>query len=322
LQAELIDDLLDISRILRGKLTLSIRPVDLGATIQAAIETVRLAAQAKSIQMHTMLETNLGKVSGDPSRLQQVIWNLLSNAIKFTDVGGSIDIRLERLGSQALITVSDTGKGIQPDFLPYVFDYFRQADSTTTRNVGGLGLGLAIVRHLVELHGGTVEAQSQGIDQGATFIVKLPLIPTQPLANQDSEQSEQSLDLNGIKILVVEDNADTREFTTCLLKEYGASVTAVASASEALITFTKSQPDLLLSDIGMPDIDGYMLIQQVRTLAPEQGGEIPAIALTAYAGECDHQQALKVGFQKHISKPVEARKLVAAITDLVSAKLN
>ncbi|MFN6538740.1 MAG: ATP-binding protein [Nostoc sp. EkiNYC01] len=322
LQAELIDDLLDISRILRGKMSLNICPVDLKSTIQAAMETVHLAAQAKSIEIQTILETNLGQVSGDASRLQQVIWNLLSNAIKFTDVGGRVDIRLERVGSQALITVSDTGQGIDPNFLPYMFDYFRQADSTTTRKVSGLGLGLAIVRHLVELHGGTVKAQSQGINQGATFIVKLPLMPTQPLTIQDNQQSKQSLDLNGIKILVVEDDADTREFTTCLLEECGASVTSVASASEALITFTKSHPDLLLSDIGMPDIDGYMLMQQVRTLPSEQGGQIPAIALTAYAGEFDYQQALRVGFQKHISKPVEAKKLVAAITDLVGEKLK
>ncbi|WP_099067379.1 hybrid sensor histidine kinase/response regulator [Nostoc linckia] len=320
LQAELIDDLLDISRILRGKLNLNIRPVDLGLTIQAAIEIVRLAAQAKSIQIQTMVSTNTVQVLGDPSRLQQVIWNLLSNAVKFTEVGGRIEIRLERLDSQALITVSDTGKGIHPDFLPYVFDYFRQADSTTTRRFGGLGLGLAIVRHLVELHGGTVEAQSQGINHGATFIVRLPLMPTQILTKQDSKQPEQSLDLKGIKILVVEDDTDTREFTTCLLEEYGASVTAVTSASEALITFGEFQPDLLLSDIGMPDIDGYMLMQQVRTLPPEQGGKIPAIALTAYAGEFDYQQALRVGFQRHISKPVKAKKLVEAITDLVGVK--
>lgn len=320
LQAELIDDLLDISRILRGKLNLNIRPVDLGLTIQAAIEIVRLAAQAKSIQIQTMVSTNTVQVLGDPSRLQQVIWNLLSNAVKFTEVGGRIDIRLERLDSQALITVSDTGKGIHPDFLPYVFDYFRQADSTTTRRFGGLGLGLAIVRHLVELHGGSVQAQSQGINHGATFIVRLPLMPTQILTKQDSKQPEQSLDLKGIKILVVEDDTDTREFTTCLLEEYGASVTAVTSASEALITFGEFQPDLLLSDIGMPDIDGYMLMQQVRTLPPEQGGKIPAIALTAYAGEFDYQQALRVGFQRHISKPVKAKKLVEAITDLVGVK--
>ncbi|WP_260447055.1 ATP-binding protein [Nostoc sp. 2RC] len=320
LQAELIDDLLDISRILRGKLNLNIRPVDLGLTIQAAIEIVRLAAQAKSIQIQTMVSTNIVQVFGDPSRLQQVIWNLLSNAVKFTEVGGRIDIRLERLDSQALITVSDTGKGIHPDFLPYVFDYFRQADSTTTRRFGGLGLGLAIVRHLVELHGGSVQAQSQGINHGATFIVRLPVMPTQILTKQDSKQPEQSLDLKGIKILVVEDDTDTREFTTCLLEEYGASVTAVTSASEALITFGEFQPDLLLSDIGMPDIDGYMLMQQVRTLPPEQGGKIPAIALTAYAGEFDYQQALRVGFQRHISKPVKAKKLVEAITDLVGVK--
>jgi CheY-like chemotaxis protein len=217
----------------------------------------------------------------------------------------------------AQIQVSDTGKGISPDFLPHVFDYFRQADSTTTRKFGGLGLGLAIARNLVELHGGTVHAESPGVGQGATFTVRLPLMPTSPKMNQDSRQSEQSLDLNGIKLLVVDDDASAREYFTFLLELHGANVTAVASAGEAFAALTESKPDVLLSDIGMPEVDGYMLIQQVRTLPPEQGGQIRAIALTAYAGEINYQQALSAGFQRHISKPVEPAKLIEVIANLV-----
>ena len=316
LQAELIEDLLDVSRILQGKLSLNVAPVALASTIQAAMETVRLAAEAKSIQMHTRLEPEVGVVSGDASRLQQVVWNILSNAIKFTPPGGRVDIRLERMGSQAQITVSDTGKGIPVDFLPYVFDYFRQADATTTRNFGGLGLGLAIVRHLVELHGGTVQAESPGEGQGATFIVRLPLLPSQPQSDWDSKQPEPSLDLQGVEILVVDDDADTREFVAFLLEQYGARVRAVGSAEMALTALSQAVFDVLLSDIGMPDVDGYMLIQKVRTLPPEQGGQIRAIALTAYAGEINYQQAIAAGFQSHISKPVEPAELVAIVTSL------
>jgi signal transduction histidine kinase len=316
LQSELIEDLLDVSRILQGKLSLNVVPVNLAATITAAMETVRLAAEAKSIQLQAVLEPNVGQVSGDSTRLQQVGWNLLSNAVKFTPEGGQINIRLEHIGSNAQITVSDTGKGIHPDFLPYVFDYFRQADAATTRRFGGLGLGLAIVRHLVELHGGTVEVESPGSEQGATFTVRLPLMSTQPITNQDSKLLDLSLDLSGIKILVVDDDTDTREFIAFLLEEYGARVTAVSSAHEALVALNQSKPDVLLSDIGMPDVDGYMLIQQIRISLP-QGGQIPAIALTAYAGEMNQQQALAAGFQKHISKPIEPGVLVQAISSLV-----
>ena len=316
LQAELIEDLLDVSRILQGKLSLNVTPVALTSTIEAAMETVRLAAEAKSIQIYTRLEPEVGVVSGDASRLQQVVWNLLSNAIKFTPQGGRVDIRLERIGSQAQITVSDTGKGIQADFLPYVFDYFRQADATTTRKFGGLGLGLAIVRHLVELHGGTVQADSPGVGQGATFTVRLPLLLSQLQSDRCLDQSEPSLDLNEVEILVVDDDTDAREFVTFLLEQYGARVRAVSSAGEALTALTQSVPDVLLSDIGMPDVDGYMLMQQVRTLPPEQGGQIRAIALTAYAGEINYQQAIAAGFQSHISKPVEPAELVSVITSL------
>ena len=316
LQAELIEDLLDVSRILQGKLSLNIATVELTSTLEAAMETVRLAAEAKSIQMHAKIEPQVGQVWGDASRLQQVVWNLLSNAIKFTPQGGRVEIRLERQGSQAQIKVSDTGKGIPADFLPYVFEHFRQADATTTRKFGGLGLGLAIVRHLVELHGGTVQAESPGEGQGATFTVRLPCLQSQLQTDLDSEQLQPCLDLHGVEILVVDDDDDTREFVAFLLEQYGARVRAVGSASEALTALTQAVPDVLLSDIGMPDIDGYMLMQQVRTLPPEQGGQIPAIALTAYAGEINYQQALSAGFQSHLSKPVEPAELVDEITSL------
>lgn len=344
LQAELIEDLLDVSRILRGKLSLNIRSINLIPTIQAALETVRLSAEAKSIQIKTALELNVGLVSGDSSRLQQVIWNLLSNAIKFTLPGGRVEVRLERVEDgepnasmngrveqttnerdgnlstahpYAQISISDTGKGIHPDFLPHVFDYFRQEDGATTRKFGGLGLGLAIVHHLVELHGGTVEAESPGEGQGATFIVKLPLLKSKSDEEKDGwsdpHPTTSPHPLTGLRILVVDDDADTQEYVTFLLEQAGAKVATSPSASEALLTLTRFQPDVLLSDIGMPDMDGYMLLRQVRALPPEQGSQVPAIALTAYAGEIDYQQAMAAGFQQHLAKPIEPQKLIQAI---------
>ncbi|MEH2423554.1 MAG: PAS domain S-box protein [Nostoc sp.] len=329
LQAQLIEDLLDISRILQGKLSLNIYPVDLTSVISAAMETVRLSAEAKSIEMHINLEPNLGQVLGDSNRLQQIVWNLLSNAIKFTPAEGRVDIRLDRVqGAEnspmlnpvfyAQITVSDTGKGIDPDFLPYVFEYFRQENSSTTRKFGGLGLGLAIVRHLVELHGGTVQVKSRGEDQGATFTVRLPLIQNQSEIKQESNDSEPSSNLNGVKILVVDDDVDTREFIAFLLEQYGANVTAVTSAAEALAALAQSLPDILLSDIGMPEVDGCMFMRQLRTLPPEQGGQIRAIALTAYAGEINAKQVLGAGFDKHLAKPIEPAELVDAIANLIA----
>lgn len=318
LQVQLIDDLLDVSRILRGKLSLNVAPVNLTTTITAALETVRLAAQAKSIQIQTVLEPNIGQVLGDSGRLQQVIWNLVSNAVKFTPQGGRVDIRLQRFEAQAQIIVSDTGKGINPDFLPHVFEYFRQADNATTRQFGGLGLGLAIVRQILELHGGTVFAQSQGVDQGATFTVRLPLIQYQTEMSQEMTASEPSLGLQDIKVLVVEDTADMREYVTFVLQQSGANVTAVASAAEALAVLPQFQPAVLISDIGMAEVDGYMLLRQIRSLPPEQGGQIPAIALTAYAGEMNQQQAIAAGFDRHIPKPVEPAALIAVILDLVN----
>ncbi|MBC6435627.1 PAS domain S-box protein [Nostoc sp. HG1] len=318
LQAELIEDLLDVSRILQGKLSLTASPVDLADTIQAAIETMRLAAEAKMIQIEVILDPDVRLVSGDSNRLQQVIWNLLSNAVKFSPQGEKVLLHLEQLEDQAQITISDTGRGIHPDFLPHVFDYFRQADGATTRKFGGLGLGLAIVRHLVELHGGTVKVESPGEGLGATFRVWLPLMQTQSTNPNHERSLEQSGDLSNISILVVEDETDTRDFVAFLLEQSGAKVTAVASAADALAVIADFKPDLLLSDIGMPDIDGYMLMQQVRQLLPHQGGQVPAIALTAFAGEINHQQALSAGFQKHISKPVEPDLLIQTIATLLA----
>ncbi|MCC5637677.1 response regulator [Nostoc sp. CHAB 5844] len=324
LQAQLIEDLLDVSRILQGKLSLNTVPISLAFTIKAALETVRLAAEAKSIQIETIFEPNLGQVLGDSGRLQQIVWNLLTNAIKFTSQGGRVDVRLERVNEEdtrpleyAQITVSDNGRGISGDFLPYVFDYFRQADGTTTRKFGGLGLGLAIVRYLVELHGGTVEAASPGEGQGATFTVKLPLIATAKLHQDRTAADDRSVfHLDGLQVLLVDDDTDSRELIVFLLEQYGAQVTQAQSANAALSHLGQAKFDLLISDIGMPDIDGYTLIRQIRKLSPAQGGEIPAIALTAYAGEIDQQLALAAGFQQHISKPIEPEVLIQVISTI------
>ncbi|ALF52140.1 histidine kinase [Nostoc piscinale CENA21] len=319
LQAQLIEDLLDISQILRGKLSLNIAAVDLSSVIAAALETVQLAAQAKDIQIQTTLSPNVGAVLGDTVRLQQVVWNLLSNAVKFTSAGGRVEVRLEQVGRQAQIQVIDTGQGINPDFLPYVFDYFRQADSQTTRRFGGLGLGLAIVKHLVELHGGAVWAASPGEGQGAIFTVRIPLIKNQTQLPQSTEQSDIYQELTGIRILVVDDEVDSREVVAFMLKECGAEVIAVASATEALSAFNQLRPDVVVFDIGMPDVDGYTLMRQIRSLPTEKGGQVPAIALTAYAGELNKEQALLAGFQIHSSKPVEPNELVRLITQLVKS---
>ncbi|MBD1834486.1 response regulator [Cyanobacteria bacterium FACHB-472] len=334
LQTQLIDDLLDISRIIQGKLSLNVSQVDLVSPIEAAIETMRLAAEAKSINvkfsiLDSQLQVNKNPksrpnpkflIAGDRNRLQQVIWNLLSNAIKFTSSGGIVEIELEAIGSNAQIQVKDTGVGIDADFLPHVFDYFRQADSKITRSFGGLGLGLAIVRQLIELHGGTVSAESLGVGLGATFIVQLPLIKDESISKDEFNSSpipdSSSLPLQGMRILVVDDEADTREFLTFALEEYGAETMVAASAAEALKALELYNPDVLLSDIGMPEEDGYSLIRKVRSLSLERGGSIKAVALTAYAREEDQERAISAGFQMHVAKPVEPAELVAAVSSL------
>ncbi|MEG4853156.1 PAS domain S-box protein [Microcoleus sp. B5-D4] len=317
LQAQLIEDLLDVSRILQGKMTLNVASVNLAATIEAGLETVRLAAEAKHIQIQTRFNPISGTVSGDTNRLQQVVWNLLSNAVKFTPAGGRIEVQLEQVGTYAQIQVKDTGKGISRDFLPHVFDYFRQEDGTTTRQFGGLGLGLAIVRHFTELHGGTVQADSLGQNLGATFTIQLPLNIVEAEPSSDDKHRESATDLAGIQVLVVDDDADMRDLAAFSLMQSGAQVTTAASGAQALTLLNQSVPDLLLCDIGMPEMDGYALIRQIRKWSPEQGGTIPAIALTAYAGEINQQQALAAGFQMHISKPVEPDELVKAIARLL-----
>ncbi|MBD2019434.1 response regulator, partial [Leptolyngbya sp. FACHB-36] len=310
LQARLVEDLLDISRILQGKLNLTIASVDLEQTIQAALETVRLAAEAKSISIITAFDPDIPQILGDPDRLQQVVWNLLSNAVKFTPAGGRVEISLEQRDAQAQIRVSDTGKGISRDFLPHVFDYFRQADSSTTRSFGGLGLGLAIVRQVVELHGGRVCAESPGEGHGSTFTVRLPLLNANKQTNGTLDPAA-SVSLDRIRVLVVDDDSDTREFLRFMLEQAGATVILAASASEALEVWAHSKPDVLLSDIGMPQSEGYGLIGKVRSLPTQQGGAIPAIALTAYAGHDDEQHTRSAGFQKHLAKPVEPSELIA-----------
>ncbi|MBD1867538.1 response regulator [Cyanobacteria bacterium FACHB-471] len=354
LQTHLIEDLLDISRIIQGKLTLKVSPVDLISIVEAAIDTMRPAAEAKSIPLKVLLEPSAPSTGtaiepdwrtvdadpvharfqtmGDPNRLQQIIWNLLSNAIKFTPQGGQVEIRLSLVEPEtspenglskasvhaqyAEIAVSDTGKGIKPEFLPFIFDYFRQADASITRVYGGLGLGLAIVRHLTELHGGTICAESLGEGQGATFTIRLPLLVAQPDA-QERSSSGSAINLKGIQAVVVDDEVDTREIITLILEGYGTHVIATASVSEALEAVEQFNPDILVSDIGMPLEDGYALIRKVRELEPDRGGMIPAIALTAYARLEDQHQSLTAGFQLHVPKPVEPEKLAKAVADLV-----
>lgn len=318
--AQLIEDLLNISQILQGKLSLNIYSVDLVSTITVVVESVQLAAQAKNIQLHSVVTSNTCLVLGDSTRLQQVFWNLLSNAIKFTPAGGRVEIRLEQLETQAQIQVSDTGQGISREFLPYVFEKFRQADSKTTRKFGGLGMGLAIVKHLVELHGGQVWVESLGEEQGSTFTVRLPLMTTQTQANTEIKQSDNYLNLNGVRVLVVDDEIDSQELVTFILQVYGAEVIAVSSGFEVIPILKDFQPDVLVLDIGMPDMDGYMLLQKIRNLPAEQGGKIPAIALTAYAGKLNQQQAISAGFQAHLPKPLETDQLVEVLSKLVKPR--
>jgi PAS domain S-box-containing protein len=326
-QSQLIDDLLDVSRIITGKLRLDVRQIDPSSFIESAIEALHPAAEAKDIRIQKVMDTGVISVAGDPARLQQVVWNLLSNAIKFTPKGGRVQVRLERVNSHIEIVVSDTGVGIRPEFLPHVFDRFRQADQATTRQHGGLGLGLAIVRHLVELHGGTIQAESRGEDQGATFTVKLPVVPVYQKENFDERVHPAARDalpsfgypekLDGLKILVVDDEGDTRELLSIGLKQCGAEVTLAGSVKEALEAIEKARPEILISDIGMPVEDGYELIKKVRALPAERGGKIPAIALTAYARTEDRLRALRTGYQMHVPKPVELAELVAVIASLV-----
>jgi len=320
--AQLIEDVLDVSRIIQGKLRLNTQPVELVLVVETAIDIIRPAADAKEIYLDCNLDPVVGVVMGDAHRLQQIVWNLLSNAVKFTPKGGRVKVELTRIDSRVQICVRDTGGGIDPKFLPHVFERFHQGDSSTSRSHSGLGLGLAIVRHLVELHGGTVTAQSVGIGKGATFTVNLPMKALAVISRQPSPTLEEPVVkyklpiLEGVRVLIVDDEADARHLLNTMLGQYGAQVMTVASTSEALSALPQFHPDVLVSDIGMPEEDGYALIRKLRAISPEQGGGIPAVALTAYARAEDRAQALLAGFQLHIPKPVNPVELAAVIANL------
>jgi PAS domain S-box-containing protein len=331
-QKQLIDDLLDASRIITGKLRLELKPTELKAVVESACHAARPAAEAKGIELHLALERAASIVAGDAERLQQVVWNLLSNAVKFTPERGRVEVRLARVGTQAEISVRDTGQGIKAEFLPFVFERFRQADGTTTRTHGGLGLGLAIVRHLVELHGGTVAADSEGLGAGATFKVSLPLVEYtkrgDAATNSETtfdgaaagtrELSEQQAVLGGLRILIVEDEPDTRVLLKKALERFGAQVETRELVEEALHALDESAFDVVLSDIAMPGEDGYSLIEKIRA----RGNSIPAIALTAYAREEDKQLALASGFQLHLAKPIAPKELAAAVASVAGRTSN
>ena len=332
-QAQLIEDLLDVSRVITGKLRLDVRPIELASVIEEAIDSIRPAADAKGIRLLSVLDPRASPVSGDAGRLQQVFWNLLSNAIKFTSRGGRVQVRLERINSHVEVIISDTGAGISPEFLPHVFDRFRQADGTLTRSYGGLGLGLAIVRHLVELHGGRVWADSQGAGRGATFTVQLPLIALRGVElSRDPERVHPTVEgdmplgdsqvLKGVRVLLVDDERDALEMLALVLDQSGAEVKSATSAAEALETLKEWKPDVLVSDIGMPGEDGYTLITKVRAREMEHERQIPAVALTAHARTEDRMRALSSGFQMHVPKPVEPAELIMVIASLTRHKHN
>jgi signal transduction histidine kinase/DNA-binding response OmpR family regulator len=326
-QSQLIDDLLDVSRIITGKLRLEVCPVELTKIVEAVVESSRPAADAKGIQFEVALDKSVSQVLGDPTRLQQVFWNLFSNAVKFTPEGGRVEVRLERTDAHAQIIVSDSGQGINPQFLPVIFDRFRQVDGSTTRKHGGLGLGLAIARHLVEMHGGTIDAHSEGINRGATFTVQLPLRSANHNHDlvADLSSSQQSKEgktadncspvLDGLRILVVDDEIDTRELILTVLRQCGAEVKGSESAVEALGVFKDWSPNLLITDIGLPEEDGFSLLRKVRE-SEHQSGQIPAVALTAYATPEDRDRVLSAGFEMHIAKPVEPEELLTIIANV------
>lgn len=319
-QAQLIEDLMDMSRIASGKVRLDVRETDVPMVVQQAVETIRLSADSKAIRIRQIVDPSIGPVSGDPNRLQQIVWNLLSNAVKFTPKAGNVDVIVQRVNSHVELTVRDSGVGIGQDFLPHVFERFRQADSAPSRAYGGLGLGLSIVKHLVELHGGSVRAHSDGENRGATFVVTLPLAPVRskeewehPTASKSLITKLENVDLEGVRVLVVEDERDSRELIKRVLEQYHADVRTVGSAKEALEALVSSRPDVIISDIGMPDVDGYEFMRQVRRRTSELGGGVPAIALTAFARSEDRTRALMAGYQMHIAKPIEPHELVATV---------
>jgi PAS domain S-box len=329
-QARLIDDLLDVSRIITGNLRLDLNPLDLGPIVDSAVDALRPTADAKGIGLRMEFAPVSCLVRGDANRLRQVIWNLLSNAIKFTPKRGHVTITLDCIESLARLTVRDTGEGISAEFLPYVFDRFRQAEGSISRKQGGLGLGLAVVRHLVELHGGNVSANSEGLDKGSTFQVELPMAQERrdPARAEERRQEierrrtlgGERVSLDGIHVLLVEDDEDSRKLLSVMLRQHGAEVTSASRAAEAFRLFNEKLPDVLISDIGMPEQDGYELMRRIRDLPVEKGGLIPALALTGYATRKDHDLSLSAGYHRHIAKPIEQEELVAAIASLVGRR--
>ena len=319
--AQLIDDLLDVSRIIAGKLTFEARPVDLKYVVEAAADAAQPAAQTRGVTIERLVEPAVPAISGDAGRLQQVVGNLVANAIKFTPEGGRIRVTLERVAGHARVRVADTGIGINPEFLPFIFERFRQADTTSTRKQKGLGLGLAIARHIVEMHGGSIEAESKGEGEGSTFTVTLPLAAREEAAPASEEDAagDASATLAGVRILVVDDEEDAREAMVVLLRQAGATVESAGSAPQAMDVLRVRTPDLLLSDIAMPGEDGYSLIRQVRALPGDRGGRVPAAALTAYATLDDRRKALQAGYNDHIPKPVDPSRLIATVSSLVAS---
>ena len=324
-QTQLIEDLLDMSRIISGKVRMDIQPVEPLSFIEAAIETVRPAAEAKGIRLEKVLDPSGIPISGDPSRLQQVVWNLLSNAIKFTPRDGKVQVVLETVNSHVEIHVTDTGMGIEPRFLDHVFERFRQADASTTRRYGGLGLGLAIVKHLVELHGGSVRVRSEGTNRGATFTVSLPLMAVRREAGDGRVHPRspvavpldlKGVDLTGVKVLIVDDQIDARDLVARVLSDCNAQVLTAGNAEDALALVQSERPNVLVSDIGMPDVDGFELLRRIRALGESRGGKVPAIALTAFARSEDRTRALRSGFLVHVAKPVEPSELIASVASV------
>ncbi len=329
-QAGLVDDILDTARIITGRLKLETHPVEIAQVFQAAVDVVRPSAEAKGIALHVVIDDRAALAIGDANRVQQVIWNLLSNAVKFTSEGGRVEATLSRTDRRIEITVTDTGIGIDPQFMPYIFDRFRQADSTSTRKYSGLGLGLAIVRHLVEMHGGTVAASSPGKGQGATFKVRFP-IASRDTRQTENRQSGPELkqpaqpdrlagkpDLDGVCVLVVEDDSDTLEMLKTIFENRGARVITASSADAALEALERALPDALVSDLAMPAQDGYELIRRIRQRGPKRGGDIPAVALTAYARVEDRERALTAGYQDYVPKPVDPDELITAVANLTN----
>jgi CheY-like chemotaxis protein/anti-sigma regulatory factor (Ser/Thr protein kinase) len=321
----IIEDVLDVGRITSGKLRLEITTASVVDAVDGAVQVVRPAAEAKRLTLDVDVPSDVGTIPADPERLQQVVWNLLSNSIKFTPAGGRIRVAAARTESSVLLRVQDDGQGIRPEFLPHLFEPFRQGDGSTTRRHGGLGLGLAIVRQLVQAHGGQITVHSDGEGKGALFTVDLPArpapresdkMPTRPPSAAGSPRASRRVRLDGVRALIVDDDDDSREFLELMLADQGAIVMSASSAGEALARIARDRPDVLVSDIGMPDVSGYALIRRVRSLPESDGGRTPAIALTAYARAVDGERAFSAGFQAHVAKPVDAERLTAVVANL------